>query len=457
MANSAAPSTFGYPAPSGLYGYNAWTAATGVERGPVAVLPQTSSATAHPFKKEHRVHPYTPGDSFHGGDFQNHSLSASALQHKPACRSLQDISGFLASFGQDLFFNPGSQRQLVCCVSEGPVQNDAAPRWAASAVELQIARQQQRTAPRMNNTSGHPAAGVMQAHGSALPGWPDARQTDPAALNSLDNSSVFLFHPSTETIPLTMETTGENMMATSLEFGGGSGSFMHPTMDLGMAGMAEGMAEAPVDLSGMGMMAYRYEPEDVKPDISFCNPQPSAACAAAVTAAMAAASAHTTMSRSAVSAAAAAAAAAADFAMHGNGTKCKVPYRVGTQSSSRGGSPPPRSPRRRQKHICRFCSKVLDTKYKLERHLRTHTGERPFECQKCHARFNQKSSLKTHSNIHAREALKDPATTSDTVESIQINGYRLGQLGIPYAKAVFDAIHQRTENGSASADPHTLP
>lgn len=88
--------------------------------------------------------------------------------------------------------------------------------------------------------------------------------------------------------------------------------------------------------------------------------------------------------------------------------------------------------RRPVKHTCMFCSKSLNTKYKLERHLRTHTGERPFECQKCDARFNQKSSLKTHSNIHARELLRDPNTTQERAKKVEINGYTLEQLGIPF-------------------------
>jgi len=69
---------------------------------------------------------------------------------------------------------------------------------------------------------------------------------------------------------------------------------------------------------------------------------------------------------------------------------------------------PLRRAKKRRGHVCQYCSKVLETKYKLERHVRTHTGERPFHCQQCPAKFNQKSSLKTHSNIHAREVVKDP-------------------------------------------------
>mmetsp|Transcript_25494 Transcript_25494/g.66725 ORF Transcript_25494/g.66725 Transcript_25494/m.66725 type:complete len:525 (-) Transcript_25494:82-1656(-) len=94
--------------------------------------------------------------------------------------------------------------------------------------------------------------------------------------------------------------------------------------------------------------------------------------------------------------------------------------------------------RRKYKHTCTYCGKGHDTKYKLERHVRTHTGEKPFECVTCHSRFNQKSSLKTHSTIHAKALMRNPSTTREQVRTFKVNGYTMEDLGIPFAEMVWE-------------------
>ncbi|XP_066538197.1 sal-like protein 2 [Hoplias malabaricus] len=65
----------------------------------------------------------------------------------------------------------------------------------------------------------------------------------------------------------------------------------------------------------------------------------------------------------------------------------------GSMSSSAG----------RQQHVCRFCGKVLSSDSSLQIHLRSHTGERPYQCPVCLSRFTTRGNLKAHFLRHREQ------------------------------------------------------
>ena len=52
---------------------------------------------------------------------------------------------------------------------------------------------------------------------------------------------------------------------------------------------------------------------------------------------------------------------------------------------------------------CPFCNRVMETKQRVARHIRTHTGEKPFACDLCDFTCSQKCNLLTHMKVHSEE------------------------------------------------------
>ena len=51
-------------------------------------------------------------------------------------------------------------------------------------------------------------------------------------------------------------------------------------------------------------------------------------------------------------------------------------------------------------HQCTLCSKTFPASSKLQRHMMSHTDQRPFRCQMCEKSFRQKTHLRVHSRTH---------------------------------------------------------
>lgn len=89
--------------------------------------------------------------------------------------------------------------------------------------------------------------------------------------------------------------------------------------------------------------------------------------------------------------------------------KLGIPLQVGLESCSQwmGGKGMARNRKMScsttKMHQCPFCQYSTAVLTNLNRHVRTHTGEKPFACPHCPYTCTQKENLKTHIRTHTGE------------------------------------------------------
>uniref|UniRef100_A0A3P8SB71 Zinc finger protein 341 n=1 Tax=Amphiprion percula TaxID=161767 RepID=A0A3P8SB71_AMPPE len=78
---------------------------------------------------------------------------------------------------------------------------------------------------------------------------------------------------------------------------------------------------------------------------------------------------------------------------------------------------------------CNFCDKIFSKNFDLQQHIRSHTGEKPFQCIVCGRAFAQKSNVKKHMQTH-KSVTEAQADLEGSQEGDMQNGHPQVQMQV---------------------------
>ncbi|XP_078345889.1 uncharacterized protein LOC144631347 [Oculina patagonica] len=107
------------------------------------------------------------------------------------------------------------------------------------------------------------------------------------------------------------------------------------------------------------------------------------------------------------------------------------------------GYVPAKDKQREKKYSCSDCGKKFDSMHGLESHQRSHTGERPFECDQCSWKFTQKTHLNRHiRTVHEKvpRARQSDASNSPVVCEVCNKEYVNNRVLLVHIQSVHEGL-----------------
>lgn len=114
---------------------------------------------------------------------------------------------------------------------------------------------------------------------------------------------------------------------------------------------------------------------------------------------------------------------------------------------------------------CDRCGKQFATVYKLSRHYRSHTGERPYECTRCGKLFSQTGNLNLHRKKHEEEdavagclptssSFDRSAVTKNQLSNVMMGKEGVESYGVPLLAEQRERAQYIQETGQALVASH---
>uniref|UniRef100_UPI00358E5392 zinc finger and BTB domain-containing protein 46-like isoform X1 n=1 Tax=Myxine glutinosa TaxID=7769 RepID=UPI00358E5392 len=101
----------------------------------------------------------------------------------------------------------------------------------------------------------------------------------------------------------------------------------------------------------------------------------------------------------------------------------------------------------RKRFRCSYCSFAATHQCILKRHLRSHTGERPFSCETCGKKFTRREHMRRHAEVHSKEKFFSCKLCRQAFSSAESVGIQYG----PRRYGVCSACTEREKAASFTA------